>query len=1021
MATPALGSDISNTGVILFHPPAPYSAAATRANAQGAVDNALVEPVMIVAPHLTQAWHEQRVSSGTHFLQCGRVETNTVGSKTAACTDTCSLRGVSSALPCYSASGRSWVLTLKYSCSHNMKVLGKYKQTHSHEWGSLDPVRSVKRFGLVLPFVCASDDRHDILYERGLVELLYRAYCSSSLSARQLVAHINAAYEATTLAKVASTLSCLYTPIPSVGQPLITTFIAPVTPALTLPRYAAPSLPSDQTILALLKKVANDIRPFQDAFSTHVCAGTRTLHGDHVYSALRKCLIRGADSKGISFGKCCFTLFSDRGYCLGMVWVLTESFALLADLFEQLQINIRVLTPAPATGDAAPASSRISAIWVDKCCGYGGFKNTILTFLGDVHVKVDFYHLQRRLTSSVARTGEHAERQQAFKTEFIAAHWRTNQEGFRMIPSQPVLVEALKNVIEKYKVDLASDKWSSVNKAVQLHMTHANNNCISDPEDVPMSYVRRGVTVQARGTIGSNEAFHRQLKHASASHYAIAGAVVHSMSHLFVQFMHNYDCYYEWQRHARRLNVRNVDASKLAAFTMLPTLFAWMAAIEARNVPGRATNIFNAPPFDAFPFVEVLDVLRRHADQTNPVKVLPTTYEYVPSNAAEIQRADTVGLAALILGLQTDPELRALKPCVVAHGSSPALQGPIVKPVHREQQPQPQQQPPPPQQQQRPPPVVAAPLRIQGGLLLLDSDDDGPVPFAPVVAGGGANAGAARAAAAVENGSLIQILIHSVAAFPLKPIDAPAMVSEIAVTLLVSAIADDCARRYVSVSRAALADQDANKRFVAVLNQHRLPEPPDPNAASAVGVSDHALFTVLLQLWAGITNAPVVVVRQAVDAIVFLPRLICGATLSASIERYGDSLEMQPNAFTAILLRPDGSIARLTTFNAVGISVRRSGSREDGDRNDNSDKEGSDDETTLTFDLPNTELGMLASLHGPAGLAVVKAKARQKGGGATKFDWSTVGKSDEIKTALAAAVAESAKTAKRSKRPKTCW
>ena len=286
----------------------------------------------------------------------------------------------------------------------------------------------------------------------------------------------------------------------------------------------------------------------------------RVLSGDHVFSALRLTLVAGHRAfKGM------YTLMNEYNVCVMCVWITDESYDALANAFAALRKRY-------VRGSHLP----MRIIYVDKCCGRGGFADKLrgkmkftkperdqmiaqwsaVVPADDLAHRVQLLDLEPAVKLDLAHGNFRQKKaldmkdpiQAAFFEQFRQAHWllappyvgsRWTEvpHDHRSIPQPLVLVDQLDQLLGRFS-EFEFVTGASFVKAWDLHMVHAQNGCFSDVTFMDMAISAANGQLRTARSSSQNEGIHRKLTGAADKGY-ISGTQLTGASHRAVVWSHN--------------------------------------------------------------------------------------------------------------------------------------------------------------------------------------------------------------------------------------------------------------------------------------------------------------------------------------------------------------------------------------------------------------------------------------------------------------------------------------------------
>ncbi len=284
------------------------------------------------------------------------------------------------------------------------------------------------------------------------------------------------------------------------------------------------------------------------------------MSGDHVFSGLRLTIIQGHRTwKGM------FTLHNEFNCVVLCVWVTDESYESLRLAFAALK---RRFIFWGTTG--------VRIIYVDKCCGRGGFKDAVRSVLKwkaaektelvskwmavqtaeavqkltaqlelELEVKLDLAHSNGRIRKVLAFNDK---TQCVFFESFRSAFWQLSPpfqgrrwaevpQNYRCIPQPAQLQTNLLELKKKFEGHAFID-GESFSRAWSLLLTHVSNGCLSDSPGVDLALqTADGQTRTARSS-SQNEGGHRKIKGACQKG-TTCGTALTAGAHRAIYWRHN--------------------------------------------------------------------------------------------------------------------------------------------------------------------------------------------------------------------------------------------------------------------------------------------------------------------------------------------------------------------------------------------------------------------------------------------------------------------------------------------------
>lgn len=446
----------------------------------------LMGPIFLVMPNIVRA-----------DMCCGK------------CGQAVKCEGISSIKPLYTTSGPGLFVTLTYKCFSRTGTAANAKDNRvtAHQFSSSD-IDFAKKNGFAHELTRFRED--DFVFDAALIELMISLYGNSPCSLEDVVRCIRGVYCREYYGRLSSYLSRVRQEVPRRGQidfgtlpPRLRGIKNDLNDRGIFKLQGHWRGPNAKMIKSLIISASVELQPLQDRFIENHLLGADIISGDHQFSANKYILSRDGEKQYIAKGL--YSVLTGEHFVGAIVWVDTESYAALANLFELIK-----------------QKTRINVFYVDKCCGRGSFgehiRNMFTVDNEPPTVLLDFFHAMQRGRRAVNGRSSVV---RAFHAEFSKAHWEVTDAQYRghpihdipqnakRIPNSYVLKSQVVACWEKFRssdeiVNAATTKW------FETHMTHVENGCISDPPR-ELSFVGSDGRIRTMRGTTKNEGLHRIL------------------------------------------------------------------------------------------------------------------------------------------------------------------------------------------------------------------------------------------------------------------------------------------------------------------------------------------------------------------------------------------------------------------------------------------------------------------------------------------------------------------------------
>jgi hypothetical protein len=453
----------------------------------------------------------------------------------------------------FTLTGPCWVLAYRYGCYETVAGVVSGKNAHvflSYSGEMLDACPEVRR---ILPIY----EMSKLMITESLLDCIHMMYTTTAVTLSQIQKTFASIYSSEYLRHVSSYL----TAVGFANRPgtLKAHWGSGAIPPIELQHHHQHyDFFSVDTLRALVVWRSARLAPMQDQAMT-MKLGT-IVSGDHVFSGLRLTIIAGHRCfKGM------YTLHNELNQCVLCVWVTDESYEALRNAFSALRKRF-----------IAAGVIGVRIVYVDKCCGRGGFKDQLISKLKfstaekqllqakwqqvksasevsrlvalldeEIEVKLDLAHSNGRVRKLLSFQDK---AQVSFFEDFRQAHWLLQAphvgkrwsevpQNYRSIPGPMVLHQQLEEVLTKFNGH-SFVRGETFVKQWNLLMSHVANGCLSDCVNIDLALATSSGQTRTARSSSQNEGGHRKIKGAS-SKGAICGTDLTAGSHRAIYWRHN--------------------------------------------------------------------------------------------------------------------------------------------------------------------------------------------------------------------------------------------------------------------------------------------------------------------------------------------------------------------------------------------------------------------------------------------------------------------------------------------------